>query len=281
MDVTSCHCCRVECSVQNMNFCSITAMPFWMLWGGTLLTVSLNKHTPHTHTHTVHLFFVLACLLSPGTSIWKAFFFTPDFYPENSTTCFHTHACFCTEAYVTRHDPPLLYDLSKDPSETNPLTPDTEPNFSSVLEVILEAERVHTLGVKATEEQLSAKHMVWKPWLQPCCSSLHQLCMCQRDWQSGIVVNAGEGQEEKEKWVSRCVMTPSLPFGAILPFVEFTQRERGCNEEQSIYTLLIKSLSNFFLLNLLSWPDFNFFFQLPTNYSTGFSKWKTHQSLHS
>lgn len=139
---------------------------------------------------------LFACLLLPGTSIWKAFFFTPNFYPENSTTCFHTHTCFCTEAYVTRHDPPLLYDLSKDPSESNLLTPDTEPNFRSVLEVILEAARVHTQGVKAAEDQLSATHMLWKPWLQPCCSSFHQLCMCQRDRQSGIMGNSVEGQGE-------------------------------------------------------------------------------------
>ncbi|KAF7689435.1 hypothetical protein HF521_012788 [Silurus meridionalis] len=128
-----------------------------------------------------------------GTSIWKAFFFTPDFYPENSTACFHTHACFCTEAYVTHHDPPLLYDLSKDPSETNALTPNSEPNFSAIMEVIMEAARRHTQSVKATEDQLSALHKTWKPWLQPCCSSLHQLCMCQRDPQTGIVENAAEG----------------------------------------------------------------------------------------
>ncbi|KAI5089919.1 steryl-sulfatase isoform X1 [Silurus meridionalis] len=128
-----------------------------------------------------------------STSIWKAFFFTPDFYPENSTACFHTHACFCTEAYVTHHDPPLLYDLSKDPSETNALTPNSEPNFSAIMEVIMEAARRHTQSVKATEDQLSALHKTWKPWLQPCCSSLHQLCMCQRDPQTGIVENAAEG----------------------------------------------------------------------------------------
>lgn len=143
-----------------------------------------------THVRTHGLFLCTCCLLLPGTSIWKAFFFTPNFYPENSTTCFHTHACFCTEAYVTRHDPPLLYDLSEDPSETTPLTPDTEPNFSSVLEVILEAQKAHTRGVKPAEDQLSFTHMFWKPWLQPCCSSLHQLCTCQRDWQSGYVTEA-------------------------------------------------------------------------------------------
>ncbi|XP_066515190.1 steryl-sulfatase isoform X2 [Hoplias malabaricus] len=120
-----------------------------------------------------------------STSVWKAFFFTPDFYPKNGTACFHTHACFCTEAYVTYHDPPLLYDLSRDPSESMPLTPLTEPNFSSIVEVMVEAARVHGQGVKPTEDQLSVSHMLWKPWLQPCCSSITQLCRCERDHRKG------------------------------------------------------------------------------------------------
>uniref|UniRef100_W5LHU7 Steroid sulfatase n=1 Tax=Astyanax mexicanus TaxID=7994 RepID=W5LHU7_ASTMX len=120
-----------------------------------------------------------------STSVWKAFFFTPNFYPKNGTACFHTHACFCTEAYVTRHDPPLLYDLSRDPSENSPLTPATEPNFSSIVEVMVEVARVHTQGIQPVVDQLSPGHLVWKPWLQPCCSSLSQLCQCERDHQKG------------------------------------------------------------------------------------------------
>ncbi|CAB1327995.1 unnamed protein product [Coregonus sp. 'balchen'] len=114
-------------------------------------------------------------------SIWKVFFFTPDFYPENGTACMHTHACFCTASYVTYHDPPLLFDLSRDPSETTPLTPDTEPTFHSVLEEIRAAVALHKESITPVQDQLAPGHLLWKPWLQPCCSSLSQLCRCERD----------------------------------------------------------------------------------------------------
>nr|XP_046175799.1 steryl-sulfatase [Oncorhynchus gorbuscha] len=114
-------------------------------------------------------------------SIWKLFIFTPDFYPENGTACMHTHACFCTTSYVTYHDPPLLFDLSRDPSETTPLTPDTEPAFHSVLEKILAAVSLHKESITPVQDQLAPGHVLWKPWLQSCCSSLSQLCRCERD----------------------------------------------------------------------------------------------------
>ncbi|XP_030635945.1 steryl-sulfatase [Chanos chanos] len=120
-----------------------------------------------------------------SSSIWKAFFFTPNFYPENATACFHTFVCFCTEEYVTRHDPPLLFDLSRDPSESVPLTPATEPSFHSVLETIRSAARRHAEGLTPVPNQISFGNLMWKPWLQPCCSSLSQLCSCDRDHQRG------------------------------------------------------------------------------------------------
>lgn len=108
--------------------------------------------------------------------MWKAFFFTPNFYPENGTGCFHTHVCFCTPAHVTYHDPPLLFDLSRDPSESTPLTPDTEPAFHAILGAMGEAVEAHERTVKPVESQLSLGNVIWKPWLQPCRSTFGRLC---------------------------------------------------------------------------------------------------------
>lgn len=116
-----------------------------------------------------------------SSSVWKAFYFTPNFWPENETACFHTLVCFCTPEYVTYHDPPLLFDLSRDPSETTPMTPDTEPNFHSILAVMKEAAEAHRRSVKPVERQMSVWNLMWKPWLQPCCSTLTQFCQCQQD----------------------------------------------------------------------------------------------------
>uniref|UniRef100_A0A3Q4HCD5 Steroid sulfatase (microsomal), isozyme S n=1 Tax=Neolamprologus brichardi TaxID=32507 RepID=A0A3Q4HCD5_NEOBR len=113
-----------------------------------------------------------------SSSVWKAFYFTPNFYPEDKTACFHTLTCFCTPEYVTFHDPPLLFDLSKDPSESTPLTPDTEPAFHFVLATMQEAVKMHRRSLKPVESQLSPANLMWKPWLQPCCSTVTQLCQC-------------------------------------------------------------------------------------------------------
>ncbi|XP_042260914.1 steryl-sulfatase [Thunnus maccoyii] len=120
-----------------------------------------------------------------SSAVWKAFYFTPNFYPENETACFHTHVCFCTSNYVTYHNPPLLFDLSRDPSESTPLTPDTEPDFYSILAVMEEAVERHRSSVKPVDSQISGGNVMWKPWLQPCCSTLSQLCQCQQDLLSG------------------------------------------------------------------------------------------------
>ncbi|XP_040888625.1 steryl-sulfatase [Toxotes jaculatrix] len=116
-----------------------------------------------------------------SSSVWKAFYFTPNAYPENEVACFHTHVCFCTPGYVTHHNPPLLFDLSKDPSESTPLTPDTEPAFYSILAAMKEAVEWHQRSVKPVASQLTVGTLIWKPWLQPCCSTLWQLCQCQQD----------------------------------------------------------------------------------------------------
>ncbi|XP_053170310.1 steryl-sulfatase [Scomber japonicus] len=116
-----------------------------------------------------------------SNAVWKAFYFTPNFYPENETSCLHTHVCFCTSDHVTYHNPPLLFDLSRDPTESTPLTPDTQPDFDSILAVMEEAAQRHQSSVQPVESQISAWNLMWKPWLQPCCSTLSQLCQCQQD----------------------------------------------------------------------------------------------------
>ncbi|XP_028998698.1 steryl-sulfatase [Betta splendens] len=116
-----------------------------------------------------------------SSSVWKAFYFTPNFHPENGTGCFHTHICFCSAAYVTHHDPPLLFDLTRDPSESAPLSPATEPAFHAILGAMAEAAERHRRSVEPVQSQLSPWNVLWKPWLQPCCSSLARLCQCPRE----------------------------------------------------------------------------------------------------
>ncbi|XP_042644189.1 steryl-sulfatase isoform X4 [Tyto alba] len=119
----------------------------------------------------------------PGNSesVWKVFFFTPNFSPEDSNGCYDSHVCFCHGGFITWHDPPLLFDLSRDPEEKVPLTPETESRFYEILKVVHLAVDNHTRSLHAVPDQLSWDNLLWKPWLQLCCSSLFQSCYCDYD----------------------------------------------------------------------------------------------------
>ncbi|XP_062910690.1 steryl-sulfatase-like isoform X2 [Mobula hypostoma] len=120
-----------------------------------------------------------------GTAVWKAHFFTPNFNPEGAQGCFDRHVCTCYGQFITHHDPPLLYDLLKDPSETSPATPASEPRYHQILKVMLAAVEDHKRSVTAVPSQLSLSNVLWKPWLQPCCSTPWQSCQCSNERGNG------------------------------------------------------------------------------------------------
>ncbi|NXI53949.1 STS sulfatase, partial [Chloroceryle aenea] len=120
-------------------------------------------------------------------SVWKVFFFTPNFSPEDSNGCHDSHVCFCHDGFITRHDPPLLFDLSTDPEEKVALTPETENRFYDILRVINLAVDNHTRSLSAVPDQLSWDNLLWKPWLQLCCSSLFESCYCDYDSEGSLL----------------------------------------------------------------------------------------------
>lgn len=114
-------------------------------------------------------------------SVYKAFYFTPVFSPINSSGCYHTHVCFCTPEFTTAHSPPLVYDLTRDPSESSPLDRGSEPGLDRVISVINQAVREHQQTLTQVECQMTGYKLFPKPWLQPCCSSPRHLCQCQNE----------------------------------------------------------------------------------------------------
>ncbi|XP_053791477.1 steryl-sulfatase [Vidua chalybeata] len=155
--------------------------------GHDLLPLLQGKVTQSKHEFLFHYCnaYLNAVRWHPGSSesVWKVFFFTPNFSPEDSNGCYDSHVCFCHGGFITRHDPPLLFDLSRDPEEKVPLTPETESRFYEILRVVHQAVDNHTRSLHAVPNQLSWDNLLWKPWLQLCCSSLLQSCYC--DYESG------------------------------------------------------------------------------------------------
>uniref|UniRef100_A0A3Q1F7T0 Arylsulfatase H n=1 Tax=Acanthochromis polyacanthus TaxID=80966 RepID=A0A3Q1F7T0_9TELE len=107
----------------------------------------------------------------PGSdSIFKVHFFTPNFSPPGAVGCYDTKVCLCHGEHVTHHTPPLVYDLFHDPSESRPLTPDTEPRFAEILDT----------AAQGVESQMTWSKILWRPWLQPCCGTF-PFCGCKED----------------------------------------------------------------------------------------------------
>ncbi|KAB0393174.1 hypothetical protein E2I00_016056, partial [Balaenoptera physalus] len=74
-----------------------------------------------------------------GGAVWKVHYVTPMFHPDGASACYGRGVCPCSGDKVAHHDPPLLFDLSRDPSEAHALTPETESSFHQVVERITKA----------------------------------------------------------------------------------------------------------------------------------------------
>uniref|UniRef100_A0A4W3H1A5 Arylsulfatase D n=1 Tax=Callorhinchus milii TaxID=7868 RepID=A0A4W3H1A5_CALMI len=113
-------------------------------------------------------------------SVWKAHYFTPVFSPNGSGGCHQSGVCPCWGTQVTRHSPPLLFDLSKDPSEVSPLSSESEPDFQGILAEIGAAVEQHRRTLSSVPQQLSWRNILWRPWLQPCCGTF-PFCGCHEE----------------------------------------------------------------------------------------------------
>ncbi|KAM6141185.1 arylsulfatase L isoform 2-T2 [Erethizon dorsatum] len=114
-----------------------------------------------------------------GGRVWKVHYMTPVFQPEGAGACYGRGVCPCFGENVTQHDPPLLFDLTRDPAERHVLTPDTEPAFYAVVARVQREVDRHRQGLSPSVFQQMGSYLnTWRPWLQPCCGTF-PLCWCQ------------------------------------------------------------------------------------------------------
>ncbi|XP_032186484.1 arylsulfatase D isoform X1 [Mustela erminea] len=112
--------------------------------------------------------------------LWKVHYMTPQFHPKGTGACYGRGVCPCSGDGVTQHSPPLLFDLSRDPSEAWPLAPSSEPRYHVVVARVGEAVEQHRRTLSPVPPQFSLSNIIWKPWLQPCCGTF-PLCACGLD----------------------------------------------------------------------------------------------------
>ncbi|XP_073523449.1 arylsulfatase D-like [Phyllobates terribilis] len=152
---------------------------------GRNLIPLLTKKTPHSeHEFLFHYcgtkLHAVRWHQKASGAIWKAHYMTPVFFPEGAVGCYNTKLCECEGDHVTYHDPPLLFELSADPSESNHLDPQIDPQYSSILKRINMAVAEHQETMSVVPMQFSFLNIVWRPWLQPCCGTF-PFCWCDKE----------------------------------------------------------------------------------------------------
>ncbi|XP_058147924.1 arylsulfatase F-like [Dasypus novemcinctus] len=112
-------------------------------------------------------------------AIWKVHYVTPRFSPKGAGACYDIDFCQCKGENVTLHDPPLLFELSRDPSESIPLSRATEPLYNLVIRKVGDALRQHHKTITEVPQQLSDYNKD-SMWLRPCCG-VFPFCLCDKE----------------------------------------------------------------------------------------------------
>ncbi|XP_015680031.1 arylsulfatase H-like [Protobothrops mucrosquamatus] len=113
-------------------------------------------------------------------SLWKIHYVTPNFQPNGADGCYGKIMCPCSGDNVTHYNPPLVFDLLRDPSESTPLSPTSELHFDIIISQAEEAVREHQLTVTGVPNQLDLPSNQWEKNLQPCCG-IFPFCCCNKE----------------------------------------------------------------------------------------------------
>ena len=108
--------------------------------------------------------------------VWKFLFATPRWI-QDTEECVTGFVCDCYGNAVVRHNPPLLFNIAKDPSERIPLDI-TAQDHKHLLQEINNfiAEHNTELYNEPTENQFAWRRLMPVTWLQPCCNFPY--CRC-------------------------------------------------------------------------------------------------------
>ena len=94
---------------------------------------------------------------------------TPNWLPGTQQCDF---VCDCQGSHVTVQDPPLLFNIGKDPSEKEELDVSKSPQ-REIVEKIMQAVKEHQASIEPVPSQFALHRMLPRPWLQPCCGGGH------------------------------------------------------------------------------------------------------------
>ncbi|KAM7044507.1 arylsulfatase F-like [Molossus nigricans] len=159
--------------------------------GRNLMPLLQGKAQRSEHEFLFHYCtkFIHAARWHPKNSeaMWKVHYVTPIFQPPGAQACYETLLCQCVGENVTYHDPPLLFDLSRDPSESTPLTSDTEPLYDLVISTVADALMEHKKSITPVELQLGPDLNHERVSLKSCCG-VFPFCLCDKEEGEGNIL---------------------------------------------------------------------------------------------
>uniref|UniRef100_A0A7S3PJ43 Sulfatase N-terminal domain-containing protein n=1 Tax=Aplanochytrium stocchinoi TaxID=215587 RepID=A0A7S3PJ43_9STRA len=113
-------------------------------------------------------------------SRYKAMIYTTVW--EEGYACPTATMCECVGNAVTKHDPPLLYDIRTDPGEENVLTADSFSKYDEIMEKVNRALEKHQKTIDQFPNQESQVKMTQTPLLLPhVCCDFPRSCQCNKE----------------------------------------------------------------------------------------------------
>ncbi|KAJ8308874.1 hypothetical protein KUTeg_013748 [Tegillarca granosa] len=106
-----------------------------------------------------------------GRKVWKLVYNTPNYLPGQDTC---EYLCSCQSSITL--DPPVLYELTSDPGERQPIKTSTSKEYQEIANKINMALHHHKDGIVPVEKQFSLHNLWWQPRLQICCN--FPICEC-------------------------------------------------------------------------------------------------------
>ncbi|XP_078000014.1 steryl-sulfatase-like [Glandiceps talaboti] len=101
-------------------------------------------------------------------AVYKVHFVTPNWTP-GTECCVEYYLCPCTGKGTTYHDPPLVYNLTDDPSEQRPL-PVKDNRIRDVMSRVHATVAKHNQTIVPVPVQISKEKLAGSLWLQPSCN---------------------------------------------------------------------------------------------------------------
>jgi hypothetical protein len=133
--------------------------------------------TSCTITAEPHEFLFIYCgtnLIAIRHRDWKAHWATT-IWEQGLDHCPTHTLCGCDGSGVVQHSPPLLFNLDRDPNESDPLSP-SSAEYTQVMQAILKARESHLLSIQS-DVRPSRIETLALPQLMPCCN--FPTCTCQ------------------------------------------------------------------------------------------------------